>query len=116
MTENKEKSYDVCGIYPMRIMNSLDTVQSRLWTLEYWKCPFISKVDLAYNGFYYVGYEDRVKCHYCKIIICDFEANDEIAKIHMQQAPRCFVNRLYSYEIEKEEKKRIECLKRKSSD
>lgn len=64
--------------------------QYRLETFSNW--PQTAKVDkseLARNGFYYLGEEDRVKCVFCNVILRKWESGDVVSAEHKKHAPQC---------------------------
>lgn len=61
----------------------------RLETYDTWTVPFINKNILAKTGLYFLKEEDRVKCHFCKIIIKQWENGDHPVEEHIKWSPSC---------------------------
>lgn len=48
-----------------------------------------SKYKLAQCGFQYLNHKDVVQCHWCGIILHDFEINDDCFIEHTRFSPKC---------------------------
>nr|AGE61301.1 IAP-3 [Chrysodeixis chalcites nucleopolyhedrovirus]AGE61749.1 IAP-3 [Chrysodeixis chalcites nucleopolyhedrovirus] len=73
-----------------RCSNRLKTFDS-----EKWINPYVPPIELAMNGFYYLGSGDQVRCAYCKVEICKWQQNDVVDRDHKKYAPQCpFVKKL----------------------
>lgn len=56
---------------------------------ENWDVPFLNKSKLAQIGFYYIGPQDTVKCHFCRVEIGKWEADDDCFTEHSRWSPSC---------------------------
>lgn len=56
---------------------------------ESWDVPFLNKAKLAQIGFYYIGPQDTVKCHFCRVEIGKWEADDDCFTEHSRWSPSC---------------------------
>lgn len=72
-------------------MESLNVEANRLMTFNSssWPHKFISPSILAKSGLYFIGPYDRVKCHFCKVVIVDWEENDDAIEEHKKWSPCC---------------------------
>ncbi|CAI6364624.1 unnamed protein product [Macrosiphum euphorbiae] len=53
------------------------------------------KYSLAASGFTYTGTEDLVQCHYCGLLLGQWEENDEVWQQHALHNPKCVFVLLY---------------------
>ncbi|XP_050064295.1 death-associated inhibitor of apoptosis 1-like [Aphis gossypii] len=53
------------------------------------------KYSLAECGFTYTGAGDLVQCHYCGILLVNWEENDEVWQQHAVHNPKCVYVLLY---------------------
>ncbi|AAZ67406.1 ihibitor of apoptosis (iap) [Trichoplusia ni single nucleopolyhedrovirus] len=73
-----------------RFSNRLKTFDSKEWIN-----PYVLPIELAMNGFYYLGSRDQVRCAYCKIEICNWQQEDVVERDHKHYAPQCpFIKKL----------------------
>nr|BDT61657.1 MAG: baculoviral IAP repeat-containing protein [Marsupenaeus japonicus endogenous nimavirus] len=61
----------------------------RLETFTNWPIDWISPIDLAADGFFYLKVKDYVKCIFCDIILIMFEKGDIVRNEHKRLSPRC---------------------------
>jgi baculoviral IAP repeat-containing protein 7/8 len=61
----------------------------RLKTFENWPVSFLSPIDMAKWGFYYLNKNDEVRCAYCKIEIMKWESDENPESAHRRYAPQC---------------------------
>lgn len=61
----------------------------RLKSFDDWPLPWLSKVELAMSGLYYLGDEDRTKCYFCQVEIGRWERGDEPVAEHLRWSPNC---------------------------
>lgn len=64
-------------------LNRLNTFKNN------WPHLDISKEILAKNGFVFVGPYDLTKCHFCSILLSNWEAGDDVVKKHTRWSPKC---------------------------
>ena len=62
---------------------------NRIESFYNWPIPFISINELSKNGFYYMGYGDRVKCNFCGVQLLDWKYGDVPSEEHKKWAPYC---------------------------
>nr|WHN38795.1 iap-3 [Mamestra brassicae multiple nucleopolyhedrovirus] len=66
---------------------------NRLMSFDKWPPNHpISPHCLAINGFYHFQssvYSDNVRCAFCKVEICKWQANDDVERDHERWAPQC---------------------------
>lgn len=74
---------------PQTILPDYNFEDIRLTTYDDWQVPFISKNTLAKIGFYFLQDEDKVKCHFCKIIVKKWENGDNPIEEHLKWSPSC---------------------------
>lgn len=68
----------------------LNKEQNRLVTFFGWpKAEWISPVELARFGFYYLENNDSVRCHFCNIDIGGWEQHDDVVREHLRWSPHC---------------------------
>ena len=61
----------------------------RLATFASWPTEIaVTKQSLAAAGFYYLQYDDNVKCAYCSLELVDWKEGDDPMKDHEQYSPR----------------------------
>lgn len=63
--------------------------QDRLETFNDWTNTFIDKNILAKVGFYFLKIEDKVRCHFCKIIVKKWINGDNPVEEHMKWSSSC---------------------------
>ncbi|XP_075822967.1 baculoviral IAP repeat-containing protein 3-like [Microtus pennsylvanicus] len=68
---------------------AMNTEKARLLTYQRWPLSFLSPVDLAKAGFYYVGPGDRVACFACGGKLCNWEPKDDAMSEHRRHFPNC---------------------------
>lgn len=61
----------------------------RLSTFNEWTITFIDKNILAKVGFYFLKVDDKVKCHFCKIIVKNWKTEDHPVEEHMKWSSSC---------------------------
>lgn len=61
----------------------------RLKTFKNWPVSFLSAIDMAKCGFYYLNKNDEVRCAYCKIEIMNWKNGDDPESDHRRYAPQC---------------------------
>src|SRR6266705_11867 len=66
-----------------------DMEKTRLETFNSWPLPWISVFELAKTGFYYLNEGDKVRCHYCAVVIYNWEATDVPKDVHKKLSPDC---------------------------
>lgn len=86
-TDNKVK--DESPYVLPRVPLSYQKEVTRLESFDKWNVPFISKIELARFGFYYVGPNDMVKCYFCRVEIGLWEPNDNVLSEHLRWSPYC---------------------------
>lgn len=86
-TDNKVKDENSYGITGPSVSYHVEV--SRLESFLNWSIPFISKIELARFGFYYVGPGDMVKCFFCRVEIGLWEPNDNVLSEHLRWSPYC---------------------------
>ncbi|KAL6082535.1 hypothetical protein STEG23_004619 [Scotinomys teguina] len=68
---------------------AMNTEKARLLTYQTWPLSFMSPVDLARAGFYYVGPGDRVACFACGGKLSNWEPKDDAVSEHRRHFPSC---------------------------
>lgn len=70
--------------------NSIDfsVEENRIKSFEQWT-GLIHKNFLAKNGFFYLGYNDAVKCHSCNLQLQEWDVNDNPDYIHRLLSKNC---------------------------
>lgn len=86
-TDNKVKEDSSCALTGPSV--SYHTEVTRLESFRNWSVPFISKIELARYGFYFVGPNDMVKCFFCRVEIGLWEPNDNVLSEHLRWSPYC---------------------------
>ncbi|XP_055625207.1 death-associated inhibitor of apoptosis 1 [Toxorhynchites rutilus septentrionalis] len=87
-TDNKVKDESPYGLTTGASL-SYHMEVSRLESFRNWSVPFISKIELARYGFYFVGPNDMVKCYFCRVEIGLWEPNDNVLSEHLRWSPYC---------------------------
>jgi hypothetical protein len=54
-----------------------------------WESPHVKASDLSSCGFFFLNWEDQVKCKYCGIIIGNWVENDNVWQEHLKHSPSC---------------------------
>lgn len=62
---------------------------ARLVTFDSWATPFINKNILAKSGMYFLKKEDKVQCHFCKVILGTWNIDDDPIEEHMRWSSSC---------------------------
>ncbi|XP_006775306.1 PREDICTED: baculoviral IAP repeat-containing protein 3 [Myotis davidii] len=85
---NSEPNHDVSALRSPNhcIMN---TEHARLLTFQTWPLTFLSPIDLAKAGFYYIGPGDRVACFACGGKLSNWEPKDDAMSEHLRHFPHC---------------------------
>lgn len=78
---------DVCGKYNWP--SQMNFEKFRLESFIDWPKPWIDVREMASNGFYYIGREDKVTCFFCKLHLCEFEADDIPNELHSKWSIDC---------------------------
>jgi hypothetical protein len=90
--ENCEGS-DVCELYEFNkkrcLKYKMNYEKFRIESFKGWPIPWINVREMAASGFYYVGEDDKVKCNFCNIKLCSWQAEDTPAVQHEKWAPYC---------------------------
>ncbi|XP_055686730.1 death-associated inhibitor of apoptosis 1-like [Lutzomyia longipalpis] len=77
---------------PTPIMSTIEDLhreENRLQTFEGWTVEFIDKNKLAMLGFYFLGYQDVVKCAFCRVEIGRWERDDDVFTEHYRWSTNC---------------------------
>ncbi|GAB0098210.1 Death-associated inhibitor of apoptosis 1 [Sergentomyia squamirostris] len=77
---------------PTPIMSTIEDLhreENRLLTFENWTVAFIDKQKLAMLGFYFLGYQDVVKCAFCRVEIGRWEPADDVFTEHYRWSTNC---------------------------
>ncbi|XP_040832795.1 baculoviral IAP repeat-containing protein 3 isoform X1 [Ochotona curzoniae] len=69
--------------------SAMSTEKARLLTYQMWPLTFLSPVDLAKAGFYYIGPGDRVACFACGGKLSNWEPKDDAMAEHLRHFPNC---------------------------
>lgn len=69
--------------------SAMSTEKARLLTFQSWPLTFLSPMDLAKAGFYYVGPGDRVACFACGGKLSNWEPKDDAMSEHLRHFPNC---------------------------
>ncbi|XP_023565276.1 baculoviral IAP repeat-containing protein 2 isoform X3 [Octodon degus] len=68
---------------------AMSTEEARLLTYKMWPLTFLSPLDLARAGFYYIGPGDRVACFACCGKLSNWEPKDDAMSEHQRHFPNC---------------------------
>lgn len=72
------------------IYDGYKTEAKRLETFYDWPSNmFVSKEDLARNGFIYLHVSDRTQCVFCRGVLSGWERGDVVAEEHKRHCPEC---------------------------
>lgn len=71
------------------ISRSMKSEKNRLLTYIAWSNAYMNPKDLAKAGFYSTRYEDFVRCAFCNIEICRWEAGDNAMLEHQRWSNAC---------------------------
>lgn len=85
----------------IRFGSGLKDEKLRLLTFKKMASRYKRKINpkaLARFGFYFCGYEDFCRCHFCRLELYSFRRNDDPLEIHMRKNPNCPLLVLSIYE------------------
>ncbi|KAF7473159.1 baculoviral IAP repeat-containing protein 2 [Marmota monax] len=68
---------------------AMSTEEARFLTYNMWPLTFLSPLELARAGFYYVGPGDRVACFACGGKLSNWEPKDDAMSEHRRHFPNC---------------------------
>uniref|UniRef100_F6TRQ7 RING-type E3 ubiquitin transferase n=1 Tax=Monodelphis domestica TaxID=13616 RepID=F6TRQ7_MONDO len=68
---------------------SMSTEEARILTYQAWPLTFLSPLDLARAGFYYIGPGDMVACFACGGKLSNWEPKDDAMSEHRRHFPHC---------------------------
>ncbi|XP_031816932.1 baculoviral IAP repeat-containing protein 3 isoform X2 [Sarcophilus harrisii] len=68
---------------------SVNTEDARILTYQTWPLTFLSPLDLARAGFYYIGPGDMVACFACGGKLSNWEPKDDAMSEHRRHFPNC---------------------------
>ncbi|XP_074160507.1 baculoviral IAP repeat-containing protein 2-like isoform X1 [Sminthopsis crassicaudata] len=68
---------------------SMSTEDARILTYQTWPLTFLSPLDLARAGFYYIGPGDMVACFACGGKLSNWEPKDDAMSEHRRHFPNC---------------------------
>uniref|UniRef100_H0VGP6 RING-type E3 ubiquitin transferase n=1 Tax=Cavia porcellus TaxID=10141 RepID=H0VGP6_CAVPO len=68
---------------------AMSTEEARFLTYKMWPLTFLSPLDLARAGFYYIGPGDRVACFACGGKLSNWEPKDDAMSEHRRHFPTC---------------------------
>nr|AKZ42362.1 baculoviral IAP repeat-containing protein 2 [Castor fiber] len=68
---------------------AMSTEEARLLTYNIWPLSFLSPLELARAGFYYIGPGDRVACFACGGKLSNWEPKDDAMSEHRRHFPSC---------------------------
>ncbi|XP_059614742.1 death-associated inhibitor of apoptosis 1-like [Phlebotomus argentipes] len=77
---------------PTPVMSTIEELhreENRLLTFENWSVEFIDRQKLALLGFYFLGYQDVVKCAFCRVEIGRWEPADDVFTEHYRWSTNC---------------------------
>ncbi|NXX50764.1 BIR protein, partial [Tricholaema leucomelas] len=80
---------DLSFLRPKLHNPSMSTEDDRLRTFRSWPLTFLSPVDLAKAGLYYLGTADRVACFTCGGQLSNWEQKDNAMSEHRRHFPNC---------------------------
>ena len=70
--------------------DSFKNEATRLRSFINWpKENVVPAADLAREGFYYMGHDDKVKCAFCDLILTQWEPGDTSSEQHRKWCPKC---------------------------
>ncbi|KAK7492969.1 hypothetical protein BaRGS_00015699 [Batillaria attramentaria] len=73
------------AVYPQ-----FSTISERLATYQGWPLGrYFKPDDLVYDGFYYAGYADCLRCFYCGVGLKSWDRNDSVMDEHIRWRPTC---------------------------
>jgi hypothetical protein len=61
----------------------------RLKTFKEWKVDFVKPEHLAESGFYFLGFDDYVKCDSCQTVVYNWLETDDPRDEHAKWNPDC---------------------------
>lgn len=74
-----------------KCINRLESY-SEVWSLENNANP----IELAEAGFYYMGFDDNVKCFSCDLILSEWNIGDDPMDEHLKHSTKCeYINSIY---------------------
>uniref|UniRef100_A0A8C5KT57 RING-type E3 ubiquitin transferase n=1 Tax=Jaculus jaculus TaxID=51337 RepID=A0A8C5KT57_JACJA len=68
---------------------AMSTEEARFLTYKNWPLSFLSPLNMARAGFYYVGPGDRVACFACGGKLSNWEPKDDAMSEHQRHFPNC---------------------------
>ncbi|KAM6157814.1 LOW QUALITY PROTEIN: baculoviral IAP repeat-containing protein 2-like [Rhynchocyon petersi] len=68
---------------------AMSTEEARFLSYKMWPLTFLSPLDLARAGFYYIGPGDRVACFACGGKLSNWEPKDDAMSEHRRHFPNC---------------------------
>ncbi|KAI5266455.1 baculoviral IAP repeat-containing protein 2 [Manis pentadactyla] len=68
---------------------AMSTEEARFLTYHMWPLTFLSPLELARAGFYYLGPGDRVACFACGGTLSNWEPKDDAMSEHRRHFPNC---------------------------
>ncbi|XP_006887370.1 PREDICTED: baculoviral IAP repeat-containing protein 2 [Elephantulus edwardii] len=68
---------------------AMSTEEARFLSYKTWPLTFLSPLDLARAGFYYIGPGDRVACFACGGKLSNWEPKDDAMSEHRRHFPNC---------------------------
>ncbi|XP_040113793.1 baculoviral IAP repeat-containing protein 2 isoform X2 [Oryx dammah] len=68
---------------------AMSTEEARFLTYQMWPLTFLSPLELARAGFYYIGPGDRVACFACGGTLNNWEPKDNAMLEHQRNFPNC---------------------------
>ncbi|XP_042538921.1 baculoviral IAP repeat-containing protein 2 [Dipodomys spectabilis] len=68
---------------------AMSTEEARVLTYNGWPLSFLSPLELARAGFYYIGPGDRVACFACGGKLSNWEPKDDAMSEHRRHFPHC---------------------------
>uniref|UniRef100_A0A8C6QV16 RING-type E3 ubiquitin transferase n=1 Tax=Nannospalax galili TaxID=1026970 RepID=A0A8C6QV16_NANGA len=68
---------------------AMSTEEARFLTYSVWPLSFLSPLELARAGFYYIGPGDRVACFACGGKLSNWEPKDDAMSEHRRHFPNC---------------------------
>lgn len=71
------------------VIGGLNKEQNRLLTFTNWQHQTMDKALLAMIGFYSIGPNDLVKCHFCNVEIGMWQPEDNPVEEHLKWSPNC---------------------------